>query len=88
MGAMEDTPLLRVRVRDAHGSLYRAGLPTPYFVETLLQDLGRQRAGRVEVIVRGGASSLNALRELLATRRAPTIRVVYRRTTPVGGSAA
>ena len=88
MCAMEDTPFVRVRVRDAHGSLYRAGLPTPYFAETLLGDLRRQRAGRVEVLVRGDADGLNALRDLLATRRAPAIRVVYRRTTPLGGAAA
>jgi hypothetical protein len=42
----------------------------------------------VEVVVRGDADSLNALRDLLATRRAPTIHVVYRRTSPVGGAAA
>lgn len=88
MDVMEDTPFLRVRVRDGRGSLYRAGLPTPYFAETLLQDLARQRAGRVEVVVRGDASSLNALRDLLATRRTPTIRIVYRRTTPADGAAA
>ena len=85
---MGDTPFVRVHVRHAHGSLHRAGLPTPYFAETLLGDLRRQRAGRVEVVVRGDAESLNALRDLLATRRAPAIRVVYRRTTPVDGAAA
>jgi hypothetical protein len=88
MGVMEDTPFLRVRVRDARGSLYRAGLPTPYFVETLLGDLRRQRAGRVEVVVRGDADRVNALRDLLATRRTPTTHVVYRRTASVRGAAA
>jgi hypothetical protein len=85
---MQDSPLVRVRVRDAHGTLYRAGVPTPYFAETVLGDLRRQRAGRVEVLVRGDGAGLKALRELLAARRAPTIHVIYRRTTPVGGAAA
>ena len=85
---MEDTPFLRVRVRDARGSLYRTGLPTPYFAETVLCDLKRQRAGRVEVVVHGNAAGLNALRDLLATRRTPTIRIVYRRTTRADGAAA
>jgi hypothetical protein len=88
MGAMQDSPFVRVRVRDAHGTLYRAGLPTPYFAETVLRDLRRQRTGRVDILVRGDAASLNALRALLAARRAPMIHVVYRRTTPVGGAAA
>ena len=88
MDAMQDFPLVRVRVRDAHGTLYRAGLPTPYFAETVLRDLRRQRAGRVEVLVRGDAAGLDTLRGLLAARRAPTIHVVYRQTTPVGGAAA
>jgi len=88
MRRMEGSPLVRVFVRDARGSLYRTGLPAPYFAETVLRDLKRQRVGHVEVVVRGEPAALNALRDLLATRRTPTLRIVYRRTTPADGAAA
>lgn len=85
---MQDHPIVRIRVRGAHGCLYRAGHVTPYFAETVLADLRRRGPGRVEVIVRGDPESLTTLRAHLRTLDTPTIRIIYRHTATPGGVAA
>jgi len=84
---MEDSPIVRIRVRGPHGSLYRAGRFTPYFAETLLADLRHRPRGRVEVVVRGDPATLTTLRDCLSALDAPAVSIVYRETRPSSSAA-
>ena len=86
MAGMEDDPIVRVRIRGANGSVYRAGRCTPYFAETVIADLWRRR-GRVEVVVRGDPVAVTPLRDRLGVLDRPAIRVVYRQTRPTVSAA-
>ena len=84
---MQEDAMIRIRVRGAHGCLYRAGHLTPYFAETLIADLRRQRTA-VEVVVDGRAASLIALRDRLRILHTPYVRIVYRERVATGDAAA
>jgi len=79
--------MIRIRIRGPHGCLYRAGHLTPYFAETVIADLRRQRTA-VEVVVDGRAASLTALRDRLRLLNTPHARIVYRERVATADAAA
>jgi hypothetical protein len=70
------TPFVRVRFARAGVITYRVGVPTPYFVQTLVDEL--RRAGRVEVELAADAddATLADMRAALALVRARRVRIV------------
>ena len=71
---------MRVRVVHRAGFRYRVGVPTPYFVQSIADELRRARGVEIELPADADADAVAGVRDAFALVRAPSIRVVRARS--------